>query len=195
MPTQGTEVAVMNNIQFDAFTRFLSPDGSRRSVLTSLASGLLAALPLAVGREDTAAKKKGKYKKTCKKKRCGACRTCKKGKCKPIADGSDCGGPCRECLDGACRAKTGTTCFTSGACLSTGDCGAMCRLAMDDCPAGCTCHTTAEGEVTCIKNAIPDTCDAVPQTCTSSRNCPQGQVCKATGCFPNPYRCIEVCQP
>ncbi len=185
----------MDTKRFDAFTRSLSAGEPRCSVLAGVGSGLLAALPLTFGGEDTAAKKKGKNKKSCRKKRCGECSTCKRGKCGPNADGSDCGGPCRECLGGACRAKTGTTCFTSGSCLSTGDCGATCRLAMDDCPAGCTCHTTAEGEVTCIKNAVPDTCDAVPQTCTSSRNCPQGQVCKATGCFPNPYRCIEVCNP
>lgn len=75
----------MDDNCFDRFTRFLSPGGSRRGVLAGLGSGLLAALPLALGGEDAAAKKKGKCKKKRKKKNGKKKRKCKDKGCTPTS--------------------------------------------------------------------------------------------------------------
>src|SRR5262245_20305946 len=72
--------------------RSLASAASRRDVLTGLASGALATLPLGPDGQDAAAKKK---------KTCPSCKKRQKGKCKQtLPDGTTC--PGGKCQGGAC---------------------------------------------------------------------------------------------
>jgi hypothetical protein len=80
----------MDSERFDDLTRSLTSGSSRRAVITGVASGLAALLPISLVGDSTKAKKKRKRKKKCK---CPICQRCLGSRCIPAPDGA----PCRDC--------------------------------------------------------------------------------------------------
>lgn len=106
----------MNRDRFDTLSRALASGASRRGLLARLTTGVLAALPLALGNDEAEAKPcppcRKKKRGTCKQKRpngtaCGACRACQGGQCEFLPAGVSCGtgktcqrGVCADCAPG-----------------------------------------------------------------------------------------------
>lgn len=187
----------MDAERFDALTRSLSFESSRRGVLSAL-TGSLVALELAA-QESPAKKKK-------KKKPCPLCRTRKKGKCKgKVQDGTSCGTE-RECQGGTCVCTGSAGCQPGEACQSnTCLCGAnpgcnavqrcedgtcvtgigTCEVGQDTCGTGlfscqtnpevpqefCRCFTSAESGTRCgTTNPFPGQ-GCLDPGCTSDADC------------------------
>ena len=151
----------MDDGRFDALIRVLGSDASRRRML----AGLLAALPIALGSDQTTAKKKKKCKG---KKKCGA-------KCIPKTN-------C--CTDNDCDA--GKSC-TNGACTCTPNCIRK-RCGNDGCGGSCgTCQGGSCGpsfQCVCPFPVIrtppcdPGSCP----TCSPGVCCPTNQTCLNGAC-------------
>jgi hypothetical protein len=91
--------------------------------------------------------------------------------------------------------KTTCRCPRNRVRLQNDTCAAICA-ADEDCPANCTCPTeiqkiSVEGRRHCFPPNIG--CDDIPQTCSSTADCPYGQVCEWTRCLGESYRCIALC--
>jgi hypothetical protein len=200
----------VDGFSFDALTRTLMTAGSRRRALTGVVSGTLGlVLGASVIDEAEAAKK------------CPPCKKRKKGKCKKkLPDGTACrGGSCQSgrCVVSACvpepqlatcHGRCGTwinncgqivpcfTCTDGKQCLSNGSCAALCDFDLQNCPAGCFCGLpSTEVSSRCISGAAA-TCEEIPQSCTSSAQCPQGQHCQDVPCGPGGmvvHRCVPLC--
>ena len=171
---------------FDSLTRSLSARPNRRRMLLGIASGLLAAFPLAVGLDEAEAKKHRHKKHKHKKKPGPPGPTCTDG----IKNGSetdvDCGGPdCPPCPTGRLCADntdcatarcgdgqgTGDTCQS---CTSDGVCG------LDD-NGGCLCDAATGA---CLTDAgdlpVRENCDG----------CPARTVCKSSF---DGFFCVPLC--
>jgi len=198
----------MESDHFDALARTLTSVRSRRQALVAILGGALGMVLGATAIEETEAKKK---------KPCPACKKRKKGKCKANKpDGTACpGGTCQggsccvpesaaaTCARAACgTVRTNTcgqavicSCPAGQDCLSNGSCGITCT-ASSQCPHGCTgCgFASTEGPSHCI---APITgCESVPQSCTSTAECPLGQHCQGIKCDLSGQlvnRCIPMC--
>jgi hypothetical protein len=114
----------------------------------------------------------------------------RKKKCKPKC------GPCRKCKKGKCKAKpAGTVCGAGAYCLPNGSCATTCTTG-EECAAGCFCSApSVEGTRRCIE--LLESCDAFPQPCTSTAQCPRGRHCQFTLCGPGNIhsdRCVPLCQ-
>jgi hypothetical protein len=204
----------MDRSQFSGSLQSFVAGSSRRTILRGLAAtlGLLdTRLPSAV---TARARKRKRRRKQCKA--CGACQLCQKGKCKPRPDGTtcgsglvckeeacvcpseccadaDCGGACHACRNGVCVMTPGAACGNAGTCLSNGSCALICDLpGSPPCPSGCTCVGSIEGPRQCLPN---DTSDCpTPQPCTSTAECPPGQICHFLECFGTlEHHCAPLC--
>jgi hypothetical protein len=200
----------MDSDHFDALSRALY---TRRHVVTrtaGFAAATLAAV-LGLGHPHEAEAK-------CKKP-CGPCKRCKQGKCKPKPAGTACaGGTCQggSCLPAACfsqdpalvcaagcgvkadncgRAVT-CPCPAGQTCLANGTCAGTCNSDADTCPSGCVCSAlpSVEGAFRCVPKLT--SCNQIPQACTRTAECPQGQHCQITVCGTfggAPNRCFPLC--
>lgn len=97
--------------RFDAITRQLGQDGSRRRLLGLFGGTALGGLLAAGLSSDAEAKKKRKKKKKKKRKPttptcsgCGECQTCQNGTCVAAPNGTACS--TGTCEDGICRGTT-----------------------------------------------------------------------------------------
>ncbi len=177
----------MNVKRFDGLTRSLASGASRRVLLASVATGLVALLPQG---KDAEAKRKRKKKKkktvvpppvsppagciaTCANRvcgpdscgggscgDCGICKNCEGGACFNKTNGTGCGGECLECQGGACVARAKGTPCTGGVCVG----GVCCTLGERICgaiccPAGTLCIDADNGRCAPV-------CDA---TCNPGR--------------------------
>ncbi len=167
----------MDANRFDSLIRNLPRAPSRRVVLAALASGLLAALPFAIGGDEIEASKKNRNRKRRKT-------TCKGGKRK-------CG---KQCIPSTSCCGDGD-CANGAECLPNRSCARICSTDAQ-CGSGCICSLlTVETFAHCIVGNLT-TCDQFPQQCASTVQCPQGQHCQGTGCGPggaNEYRCVPLC--
>ncbi|HEU5432639.1 MAG TPA: hypothetical protein VFU81_13310 [Thermomicrobiales bacterium] len=156
----------MDGRRFDAFARRLSSDLTRRRVV-GLLGGAALGVALAAGKDDASAGNK----KRCPGG-CGVCQRCKRGKCKPHA---------------------GAACGAGGKCLANGSCALVCKTPAD-CPAPCPgCSSpSAEGPSHCAQGVA--SCEDIPQTCSSTKQCPVGQQCQQTLCGTED-RCCPLCSP
>jgi hypothetical protein len=182
----------MDSDHVDALSRALY---TRRGVVARTAGFGAATLAAALGLghpHEASAK--------CKKK-CGPCKRCKQGKCKPKPAGTVCAGG--TCQGGSCVASSpppavACSCPVGKGCLTNGTCAATCDPAAQNCPTSCKClalRPSAEGAVHCIPNTV-FSCAQVPQSCSSTAGCPQGQACLVTQCGEgntNQLRCVPVC--
>jgi hypothetical protein len=116
----------MDAERFDTLIRTLHERRSRRGMLLGVASGLLVSLPILLGHEDTAAKKKRKHRKKKRKRPISEPTpppptppgpTCSDGVKNGAETDIDCGGPdCPPCAAG--KRCVGATDCTGGACLN-----------------------------------------------------------------------------
>jgi hypothetical protein len=194
----------MHADRFDALARFLTPVGSRRAALTVVLGGALATLGL-----DTTEARKNR-----KKKSCPPCKKRKKGKCKKkLPDGTACAGgscqggrclaapcvpqdPASVCAAGcgsrrdSCGAAIVCLCPTGQVCLSNGSCATRCNPGT--CPTGCGCSDpSAEGPRHCGRGGTG--CQSIPQSCTSTAECPLGEHCQETVFCGLGKRCVPLC--
>jgi hypothetical protein len=111
---------------------------------------------------------------------CAGAGPCVQGACTSVPtlpEGASCTDG-RVCLDGACRGNG--TCTTSSTCEVVVPCpGSGCNIPL--------CHTTSEGGLVCAD----DTTDQDLEPCTSSADCPAGDVCVTSACL-DPV-CMRVC--
>src|SRR5215213_8176903 len=139
--------------RFDALARSLAPGPSRRGLLATVTSGLLAGLGLTLTRDDATAK--------CKKP-CGVCKRCKKGKCKRKPAGAAC--PGGSCADGKC-VPAADPCPTSCAPINAA------------CVAGCPGSCCAGGQCGCVNGTCTCrrlTCGGEDESCVNKADCCQG---------------------
>lgn len=207
----------MDPTRFDTLTRSLTARGSRRRALAGALAGGLGAFGIAT----TEAKKKKKDCPPCKKRKKGKCKgtlpdgtgctggTCQGGSCVAAGEPAPCipQDPVALCADG-CGTRTDNcgrpvvcaTCPTGQKCLLNGSCATPC-LDNSDCPGegppgGCGCGTaTTEAFARhCVLRIT--SCDDIPQSCTSTAECPQGQQCNYVACGPDSSivgRCARLC--
>lgn len=194
----------MNQPRIDVVTRTLSRLPSRRDVLRGLAAaGLgLGTLRLVDASNDAAAKTCKKIKDKRKRKRCLRKEGCPAGKraCKGVCiprgaccSHSECAHLSTPCTNGSCNAShqcvpvPNNHCQEGFECLVDGRCAESCEVV--DCGTSiCECGTTKEGGSHC-RNVVGGTCPV--QTCTSTNDCFQGQLCQdVPGCGD---RCVTIC--
>jgi hypothetical protein len=186
--------------RFDGLTRNLSSLPSRRGVLGGLTTALFATLPLALGGEDAAARKKNKKnKKKCKggKKKCGsACiprtncctaadcddgETCQSGSCTtsctPQCDGRTCGD---DGCDGTCGSCGNNEVCDSGTCVCVPDCAPANACGADGCGESCgTCapNPTCQGTQRTVTECRGGVCTPVTTSCGAGQVCFQNACC------------------
>jgi hypothetical protein len=177
----------MDGERFDALSRSLASDPSRRGLLAGLTGGLLALTFMEFDANDAEAKK------------CPPCRKKKDGKCmKKRRNGTRCAAGGKVCRGGACRCSSGTT-ECSGVCVditsdprNCGACGTRCRLNAV-CQAGtCSCVQGVcpppGGSCCPVGTVLPCSCfgpnnlsgvmtDPVTCQAVDTTNCPVAQRC------------------
>ena len=122
----------------------------------------------------------------CTSAECQANQTCQDGQCVCLPAHKACDGACipqDTCCNGSCDA--GEDCLGNNSCATS--CGG------GDCPADCFCGIgTAEGQYHyCV--VVVASCNGLP-TCTSTSQCPVGQLCEQTFCDNNlVLRCVQLC--
>lgn len=126
----------MDDVRFDALTRLLARDPSRRGLLASLLAGFALAPQLALAKG-----KKKQHKKKKKKKKGTPAPTCFDGKKNGNETGIDCGGPCKRCGVGQ-QCKVANDCG-SGTCTA-GKCAT--------CTETNPCGTDFYGQCSCDKD-------------------------------------------
>ena len=168
----------MDADRFDALVRSLSPGSSRRTVLTVVASGLLA-----LSANDLAAKKKKKKGKKSRKK-------CNREK-------TPCGDECCDAGDGCFEFEDTAFCYTQCNPVCTSPqvcCGEDCTDVTAD-PKNCRrCGTAcAENEVCRFANCICDGPGCPAPGSTTPRCCPSpdGVCCPSGKCCPAGEHCTE----
>jgi hypothetical protein len=198
----------MDTKRFDALTRKLFADPSRRGLLRPVLGSVVALAGAAgVGFPVADARKRKKKKKKCKggKKRCGkqcipsenCCsaadcggQRCCGGTCAGCCTDADCGAG-GTCVAGACvcpaeKALCGGTCVdlaTDGA--NCGACGTACDT--NGCVNGfCTCQSQDEcnGCVCALRLEDNETAcsgDLTAQSCNADADCPARSFCRQTG--------------
>lgn len=112
----------MDAIRFDALTKVLIAETSRRRTLAGLLGAALGVLGFG-GNDDADAAKSGKCKNAC-----STCQFCKKGKCKK-KDGK------KRCRPGMCQLKANGTWCASGAACQDGTC--LCSNGQESCGDVC----------------------------------------------------------
>jgi hypothetical protein len=164
----------MEEQRFDRWTRMFAVGASRRATTQSLTMAL-AALPIALGREEAAA---------------GCTRLGKK-----CDDGDECcgGGRCkgRRCVCAGGKEEINGACFARGNCTNGAEvCDGKCGNAPSGgLHRGCYCGTTTEGTTTCFKNQ-----SLCLRLCATSADCPAGRACFATTCEEDPPgTCMKPC--
>jgi hypothetical protein len=213
----------MNQHRIAALTRSLTHVPSRRDVLRGFASGVLGlgTLWLEGAQARNKHRKKHKRKKTkapsppaatctprCGRKVCGddgcggSCGNCAPGQscrsgtcCTPEPSAVTCVGRCGTVIDNICHLPVACSCPSGQACLSNGSCAAVCSSSATICPVNgsCDCGSTAEGTIHCVGTSF---CDLSSQVCTSTAECPVGQLCRVTNCGPAggpENRCWPLC--
>lgn len=120
---------------------------------------------------------------------CGRGAACDQGTCRCLAGFKRCGTgcipdadccidadcpACKRCADGACVGD----CEASQVCLANRSCAEGCNNGPDPCPSPCNCGTVVEGGMACRQ--LLTGCSY--PTCTSTAQCPSGQVCTTNGC-------------
>lgn len=168
----------MDASRFDAMTRSLTGDSTRRTLLGLL----LGASSATLGVADAGAKK-------CKKP-CGPCKRCRRGRCRRKPNGTDCGGGnvcCRgKCLE--CCVSADCDIAAGEECLLNGSCAKRCTQGGTECAPPCGCSLpNEEGTRHCIANL-----QACPtRTCSSTAECPLGQQCQ--DCLAGEPVCFPLC--
>lgn len=149
----------MDPAAFDALSRSLGGDSSRRALLARLAGGLTPLLSFAL-REDAAARKKRRRKRKRKKDRCPAGLVACDGQCGLPDFGQGClfdGLPCcsKRCSANACFPCPGKPC-----------------AADDDCCRGLSCLATASAGPTCggCLSGNIGTCQSADDCCSAECN-------------------------
>jgi hypothetical protein len=180
----------MDEDRFDTLTRNV---GSRRTVL----SGALAALFGWTATVESEAKPNQRSRCKRGKKQC-------RGKCiakRKCCQNRDCPSRQRCLANGNCVCTTAccnracckdADCGAGSLCLSNGSCARVCGPGQPMCPNGCSCPATlsVDDRSYCLANGI-GSCDDIPRSCTTSVNCPEGQVCQHTTCGD---RCFPLCR-
>jgi hypothetical protein len=179
--------------RFDALTRDLFTDSSRRGVLRTFLGSVVAFAGVASVDVSAADARKKKRKKKCKggKKKCGK-------KCVDLqndaANCGSCGNRCEAgavCVDGVCTCPAGQADCGDG-CIdiqtdaaNCGICGIACPVGIcvhgacvcttdDDCPAGCSfCDDRVQGGKACVAGIDGSA------ACASDDDCPVGSFCAA----------------
>lgn len=160
----------MDSTQFDDLLRAIAARSSRRGIVASLVGSLVGILPLPPGTREAEAKK------------CPPCRKKRDGRCKKKRpNGTQCGGPCKECHEGDCVDKAnGASCGTGKLCAA-GNCvtgQGTCAVGDDHCAAGnaacngvgsseCACLTTTSGVTRCVHQGRLGDCGG----CDSDDDC------------------------
>jgi hypothetical protein len=162
----------MDGKRFDAISRALITETSRRRTLTGTFGGALTALGLA---RLTAAKKTRAAASGQCKPACDECNECEKGKCKK-KNGK------KSCKSGKCTPKTnGTACGSLA--------GAVCQQGICRCPDGLT---NCDG--TCVDTATDETnCGTCGDTCLAGQTCVNGACECPAGTEPCSGSCVATC--
>lgn len=161
----------MDADRFDTLARALTMAPSRRGVGRALAGLTLAgALGPLLGLAGAEAKK-NKKKRTCRN--CGgSCRTCRKGTCKAKPDGIVCAGGGKVCLGGECACSPSTE-DVAGRCAAP--CGDACEATCD------VCADTFDGVAEFCGRLFVGSCsDLLP--CANHGGCATNELCVMTGC-------------
>jgi hypothetical protein len=179
----------MHNRSFDAFTRAIDRRGSRRTTLSGLTAGALAALMGRVGFEADARRRCKRGKVRCGDKCCGTGLICTKGKCVPCAAG-----------EVFCENDSGERSCDAGVCCSEGCSGSTCCPEPRICDKG-QCVPCAAGEVFCERGNLGRGCYAgvcCSEGCSGSTCCPEPRHCgvaqdHTNQCFCPAMECDGVC--
>jgi hypothetical protein len=154
--------------RFDTLIRSLQQRRGRRGMLLGLTSGLLAALPAALGLEETAAKKKGKGKKKKKKKKGDTPQVAAPPPAPPAQPGPTCTDGVKNGseTDIDCGGPNCPKCGTGKACTRAADCASdICQSRVCQPPVSCT-----DG----IKNGAESAIDCGGPKCSA---CANGKAC------------------
>lgn len=193
----------MDDHRFDAFTRSLS---SRRTALAGVLGSVVALLGLTLP-EDTGAHnfvarcrkiKDGPRRRACLRRARAHNRKHQQTSCVPLAPATVCAS-LRRCSGTAadnCGRLINCTCPAGKDCSSNGSCLRTCVFGgANTCPTGCGCSRDAENVDACAPFGV--SCDAAPQVCTATAECPPGYRCASVGlCGPGgtlQLRCYPVC--
>src|SRR4051794_27223989 len=174
----------MDGRGFDRWTAALAGSPTRRQAL-----GLLGALGLAgvLGQVETDAK----HHKKKHKKKDGESPPASPPVCVPEPQTTTCGGNCATNPNNCGQIVT-CPCLGTKACLSNGSCATACS-GDGDCPSGCICRVGDAGDSHCMSS--PGACEQIPQSCTTTAQCPVGTHCVVAACPPGnlTLRCVPVC--
>jgi hypothetical protein len=174
----------MGTAGFDAFVRSWDRK-SRRDSMRWLAGGAFGGALTRLDSAVTVAKKRKSKKKNRKAPPCVPQ--------DPVALCAASGGTksdnCGRVV--VCPCPAGKSSLSNYSCAKTCTTGADCPGA--DPPTGvCGCvYSSVEGPKYCL--APVQTCDRIPQVCTSTAQCPQGQFCAVTECPGDNRRCWPLC--
>ncbi len=205
----------MDGTHFDDWTRMLAAGTSRRRVLKGLLGGAGAGALSHLGLRRAGASHGRPPGATClqnehcasglcdlqtRRCTCPGSTTARGGQCVSTAcpagttlSGSTCQCVCPATGQPPCGTGATATCCAAGqdACLLNQSCAETCG-AGHGCPAGCRCsYPSVEGPTHCIPH--PLTCEQIPQACTSTAECPQGQHCQEVVCGDGLNRCVPLC--
>lgn len=184
----------MDPARFDGLARILS---SRRTALGGLLAGGLAAL-LGLAPEAAAAHnpiaacerlRTPRKRRRCRRRARAHARTCHP---EPLA--RTCRGRCGT-FRNRCGTRVFCRCLDGRVCLANGSCALACA----DCPRPCDCayNNPPTHEWVCTERTERSVCDGGFRSCTTTADCPFGEVCQQTyGCGITPYAwwCFPLCE-
>jgi hypothetical protein len=181
----------MNSRQFDSLTRAIT---TRRTAVTGIVGSVAALLGATTANEAAAHNPAPACNRLKDPKRRRACRRRARRRnrnhCRSQPATVTCAGRCGK-VHNNCRKTVSCLCPADRVCLANQSCGRLCAVD-ETCPAGCTCGVTSvEGGRHCFPDTLTS-CLQTPQICTSTVQCPPGQVCAFTGCG-DAARCVPVC--
>lgn len=169
----------MDSNQFDALTRTV---GSRRTALTGLLGGSLAALLSVPAVEDASAHDPAqacrRLADLAKRRRCLARARRHKRKrhtCRPQPAAVTCAGRCGG-IRNNCGKPVACSCPPGRLCVANKSCNRFCEPGTLACPAGCICgivHADDGAPPHCMPSGIND-CAQVPRVCATTAECPVG---------------------
>jgi hypothetical protein len=181
------EIATMDAERFDRLTRTLTAGASRRRLLASVSSGLLATITH--HGHQVVAKKRRKKRRKKKKPQPGL------PPCIPEPAATTCAGAaCGTTRNNNCGQLVACNCPPGRTCLLNGTCAQPCTKASDctgSCGAGCS-NLTTENQQHCLLENLPGVC-ANAQACSSTLECPRGLQCQECPFMSGEYRCLAVC--
>jgi hypothetical protein len=177
----------MDDHAFDRLTRCLTSSSTRRGIVASLTSALLAFVPLALSGDDAAARRKHKRKKR-KKKQSEAApvppplpESPPPSPPPPPPSPPPCVGSCagKRCGDDGCGGSCGVC--AGGSVCESGQCVAACCAAGISCFGDyCTCDTSGSDFCSCPADDVICNgagCCLAEDTCLTPMDCFDGEIC------------------